>query len=117
MTDQLPTEPDDIDQMFSAYFRQQLPKSWPTFQPTASAAPSGNRPASSANRSRATLAIAAVALLAFALMLTSGFRPAPTGTSPSHQPDLLGGAEADGSKMKHLLDRADDAPQKGSPKN
>ena len=93
-----PAESDEIDRLFSAYFRHQLPKSWPAFAPTPSAGPA--RTAAQAGRSRATLAVSVAALLGFGLYLSAGPRQSPSrDESPSGTPGLLKDASAKGPDL------------------
>ena len=106
--------PDEIDHLFSAYFQQELPHPWPAFHPTPT---SELRQATVPfSRSRLTLAASAASLLAFAMFLTSGFQPGQTHTPVSNQRSLLNGSEADGSRLKNMMDHARQSPEKVDPK-
>ncbi|HET6574244.1 MAG TPA: hypothetical protein VFG68_11610 [Fimbriiglobus sp.] len=92
-----PAGPDELDRLFSAYFKHQLPKHWPAFDPGPSAEPVGPRAAGGLGRSRATLAVSVAVLLGVGLYLSSGPRPLPTANeSQPGGPGLLQGATAKG---------------------
>jgi hypothetical protein len=93
-----PAPPDELDRLFGAYFRHQMPRSWPAFAPTPSAGPSRNPVG--AGRSRATLAVSAAALLCFGLYLSSGPRQLPSGAEAQPSgPGLLKDATAKGPDL------------------
>jgi hypothetical protein len=103
-----PAPPDELDRLFTAYFRHQMPSPWPAFAPTPSAGPS--RKPVGAGRSRATLAVSAAALLGFGLYLSSGPRQLPSGAGAQPSgPGLLKEATAKGpdlSKRPNTVSKA-----------
>jgi hypothetical protein len=112
-----PAEPDELDRLFSAYFKQQLPKHWPAFQPAPAAEPTGLRTGGQTGRSRATLAVSVAALLGFGLYLSSGPRQPPSANDGAPGgPGLLHDAKANGSDLSKRLNtpRANETPVKGS---
>jgi hypothetical protein len=93
-------EPDEMDRLFSAFFRQQLPKHWPAFDPGPLAEPVGPRASGNTGRSRATLAVSVAVLLGFGLFLSSGPRPLPSANeSQPGGPGLLKDASAKGPDL------------------
>jgi hypothetical protein len=103
-----PAEPDDLDRLFAAYFRQQLPKPWPKFQPVPMA---GLRPPAERSHSRATLAVAVAALFGFGLYLSSGSLQPPAGNGPPPTaPGLLKDATAKGPDLSKPMS---DPPEPG----
>jgi hypothetical protein len=100
-----PPEPDQLDRLLSAYFKQQLPRHWPAFQPPPAAEPTGLRAAAGPGRSRATLAVSVAALLGLGLCLSSGSGqfPAPISTTPDG--GLLKSAEASGSNLSKRMNQ------------
>lgn len=98
-----PAEPDEIDRLFSAYFRQQLPKHWPAFDPQPPTEPAVRRSAAGV-RSRATLAVSVAALLGLGLYLSSGPRPLPSESESNPVGSgLLKGATAKGPDLSKRL--------------
>jgi hypothetical protein len=91
--------PDDLDRLFTAYFRQEMPRHWPAFQPPPAAEPAGLRTTAGAGRSRATLAVSIAALLGFGLYFSSGGRSIPPNPAARPgEPSLLSGATAEQPK-------------------
>jgi hypothetical protein len=92
-----PQSPDDLDRLFGAYFKAQLPNRWPDAPvpaepvPHATADPSG--------RSRLTLAVSVAALLGFGLYLSTGSRPTMGPNAAGPRDTLLPASTADGGKL------------------
>jgi hypothetical protein len=99
----IPAAPDDVDRLFSAYFKKELPSQWPACRATVQAVPSGLvRPGSTA-RSRLTLAASVAALLGLGLYASSGLNSRPANETDTAGPGLLKDAKADGKNLqKHL---------------
>jgi len=101
-----PTDPDDLDKAFAAFFKKQVPWPWPSARVESLAVPSTLRTASSGSfRSRVTLAASVAALLGLGLYLSSGqhraSQPAAKGELP--ESGLLKGAEASGKGLTKPL--------------
>lgn len=96
-----PREPGEMDRLFTAYFKQQLPE-WRELRLTPPVNVRTPRPTSS--RSRLTLAASVVALLGLGLYVSSGPQPAPTGQPvATHGTGLLPDATANGGNLlKHM---------------
>jgi hypothetical protein len=107
-----PGQPDELDRLFTTYFRHQLPQPWPAFEPGPSVELAGPRTSGAAGRSRATLAVSAAALLGFGLYLSSGPRQLPSGTEtrPSGS-GLLKDATAKGPDLSKRLNTIPESSQ------
>ena len=96
-----PSHPDELDRLFSAYFKAQVPANWPL-------APSAKAEASSHvatvqhadQRGRVTLAASVACLLGLGLALSYG----PTHPGPANPSgELLKSGSADGKELqKHM---------------
>lgn len=73
-----PESPDELDRLFAAYFKAQVPQPWPPFRGTPVAAAEVR---STAAPSRYVLAASAAALLGLGLYLSSGVQ------QPNRAPD------------------------------
>ena len=92
-----PQSPDELDRLFGAYLKAQLPKRWPDAPvPTELA---NLRHAEPSSRSRLTLAASAAVLLGLGLYLSAGPRRVAGPNPPGPKGDLLPASTADGGKV------------------
>jgi hypothetical protein len=86
---------DGCDQVFSDFFKNEMPHPWPGPLALTSVEPAHRR-VETGNRSRYTLAASVAVLLGLGAYLSSG---SPTNYSPATQPGLLKNAGANGGKL------------------
>jgi hypothetical protein len=102
-----PEAPDELDKLFSDFFKAQLRQPWPNAPVASAAAPASEpKPATLAKgrdgtaRARLTLAASVALALGACWTLSNGLQPTerPNGTSPSPAPGMLqdGGAKDTG---------------------
>lgn len=106
----LPAEPDDLDRLFSAYFKKELPSQWPAC-PVARSQPSGLVRSGSTSRSRLTLAASVAALLGLGLYASSGSRPQFSDPSPTG-PGMFKDSKASDPNLKNRMDGIESGNQK-----
>jgi hypothetical protein len=106
-----PSNPDELDKLFSAYFRHQLPKQWPEFRPHFIASPIGHQANTKSGRSRATLAVAVAVLFGTGLYLSSGSHPLPQ--MDNAQTTETGLLEKANAKGPDLLNRPAESRESG----
>ncbi len=136
-TTQPAANPDELDRLFSDFFKSQLKRPWPNAPIPVAAAPaepSGlvagrtgetprNRPSPATRdntaRARFTLAASVALMLGTCWYLSNGFEPGARSGAPAANPALpsmLNGADADGNKHLPLRTIEQDKAKEHGPK-
>lgn len=105
-----PPTPDDLDRVFSQYFKAQMPARWPAPPIPVHTAPAVPPARGGSWRTRLTLAgsIAALLVLGFAV----SYGPANAPTQPRNG-EYIGGSTADGKKLDKHMPKDDVQPMGG----
>jgi len=108
----LTDEHDDLDRAFAAYFKKQVPSTWPALHYEPVASPStlrtpSTQPSTGSMRSRVTLAASVAALVGLGLYISSGHRTPPANSSPVvSEPGLMKDSHADGKELMEKLPKS-----------